>query len=106
MLPRLALALLALVGPTAATPPGPAAPAPSPAGRSASDEVAVAFEKMTKIISNYSPSLSPDGKQVAFISSINGVPQIWIADTDKPGKPRQVSSFENPVTKIRRGSAA
>jgi dipeptidyl aminopeptidase/acylaminoacyl peptidase len=99
MLSRLALALLTLVGPAADTPPGPAAPAPSPAGRSAS-EVGVAFEKMTQIISNYSPSLSPDGKQVAFINSISGVAQIWIADTDKPGKPRQVGSFEDAVTNV------
>lgn len=93
MLCRLALALLALAGATA--------PASPPAGKPDPNQVAVAFERMTKIKSSFSPSLSPDGKQVAFASNRGGgVPQVWIADTEKPGQPRQVGTLEDPVTNI------
>jgi dipeptidyl aminopeptidase/acylaminoacyl peptidase len=89
MLFRLALSLLALAGPLAAAPP--------PADKPAAGEVAVAFERMAKIGSSLAPSLSPDGKQVAFVSNRTGLPQVWIADTEKPGEPRQVSSFTDPA---------
>jgi dipeptidyl aminopeptidase/acylaminoacyl peptidase len=92
MLCRLALALLALVGPVA--------PASPPADKPDPNNVAVVFEHMAKIVSSFSPGLSPDGRQVAFISNLTGVPQVWIADTEKPGKPRQVSSFDDPVTNV------
>lgn len=93
MLCRLALALLALAGATA--------PASPPAGTPDPNQVAAAFERMAKIKSSFSPSLSPDGKQVAFASNRSGgVQQVWIADTEKPGQPRQVSTLEDPVTNI------
>jgi len=93
MLCRLALALLALAGATA--------PASPPAGKPDPNQVAATFERMAKIKSSFSPSLSPDGKQVAFASNRSGgVQQVWIADTEKPGQPRQVSTLEDPVTNI------
>jgi dipeptidyl aminopeptidase/acylaminoacyl peptidase len=93
MLYRLALALLALADATA--PASPLADKPDP------NQVAVAFERMAKINSSFSPSLSPDGRQVAFVSNRGGgAPQVWIADTEKPGQPRQVSKLEDPVTNV------
>lgn len=43
-----------------------------------------------------SPSLSPDGKRLAFTTQISGAPQVWVLD--RPGGwPRQIT-FGEPVT--------
>ena len=42
------------------------------------------------------PSLSPDGKNLVFISDVGGSPQIWKADTATK-KTEQVTALENPV---------
>ncbi len=81
-LPALALA--------AAKPP--AAPAP--------DALTAGVERMAKVSSSFAPSLSPDGKQVAFLSNRGGLPQVWIAEIDKVAPPKQVGSFEDPVSGV------
>lgn len=43
-----------------------------------------------------SPELSPDGRQVAFETTITGVPQLWIVDA-AGGWPRQLT-FGEPIT--------
>ncbi|HEY9284363.1 MAG TPA: S9 family peptidase [Pyrinomonadaceae bacterium] len=43
------------------------------------------------------PSLSPDGARVAYVTSVTGTPQIWIADTRATSAPRQIT-FGEPVT--------
>src|SRR5262245_49371484 len=72
-----------------------AAPEKPPAG-----DLAAAVERMARIGSSGSPSLSPDGAQVAFVSNRSGVPQVWIAATDGSGEPRRVSSFDDPVSGV------
>jgi len=42
----------------------------------------------------FSPSLSPDGTQLAFRTSITGKPQLWVADADG-GWPRQLTFGES-----------
>ncbi len=84
--------LLLLAVPALAAPPEPAEPSP--------DALAAAVERMARIGSSGSPSLSPDGKQVAFVSNRGGVPQVWIAATEGSGEPRRVGSFDDPVTGV------
>jgi len=74
------------------TVPALAAPESTP------DDLAVAVERMARVTSSNSPTLSPDGLRVAFLSNRSGVPQIWIADSDGTGLEKQVGSFQDPVT--------
>jgi dipeptidyl aminopeptidase/acylaminoacyl peptidase len=84
----LALPALAL----AAKPPAAKAPA--------ADALTASVERMAKVGSSFGPSLSPDGKRVAFLSNRGGLPQVWIAEIDQPAPPKQVGSFEDPVSSV------
>lgn len=55
---------------------------------------------MARVSTSFSPSLSPNGKEVAFVSNRSGVPQVWITRTDGAGEPRRVGSFDDPVTDL------
>jgi TolB protein len=44
---------------------------------------------------NHSPSFSPDGKTIAFVSGRSGNPEIWFADSDGSNL-RQVTHFAEP----------
>jgi dipeptidyl aminopeptidase/acylaminoacyl peptidase len=78
----------------------PALAAPPAAEKPAADDLAAAVERMARVGASFSPSLSPDGRQVAFVSNRSGVPQVWITTTDGFGEPRQVGSFDDPVTGV------
>ena len=41
-----------------------------------------------------SPQISPDGQRVVFVSTRSGYYELWLADTDKPATPRQLTKFE------------
>jgi len=90
---RLTPFLLLLTAPALAAPP---APAPKPA----SVDLAAAVERMARVSTSFLPSLSPNGKEVAFLSNRSGVPQVWITRTDGVGEPRQVGSSDDPVTNL------
>lgn len=49
------------------------------------------------IYSENSPKFSPDGKQLSFISNLQGSPQVYIMDFPK-GKPNKITSMEEGVT--------
>jgi dipeptidyl aminopeptidase/acylaminoacyl peptidase len=46
-----------------------------------------------------SPSFSPEGDQVAFVSDQSGMPQLWIVPT-AGGTPARVSNFADPVERV------
>ncbi len=48
----------------------------------------------------WSPSFSPDGARLAFVSDLSGVPQVWTLPTSG-GFPERVTPFEDPVAKVR-----
>ena len=55
---------------------------------------------MAKIGACWSPTFSPDGQTVAFISNMNGVPQIWTIPK-AGGWPTLVTSLEDPVNSVK-----
>jgi dipeptidyl aminopeptidase/acylaminoacyl peptidase len=46
-----------------------------------------------------SPSLSPDGRRIAFVSSLSGVPQVWVVPTEG-GWPEAVTALDDQVTGV------
>src|SRR5438270_9125890 len=60
-------------------------------------EVAAAVARMARVGSAGSPSFSPDGKWVSFISNMSGSPQAWIVPSEG-GFPRMVTNGDDPVT--------
>jgi len=59
--------------------------------------VAASVARMARVGSATSPSFSPDGKWVSFISNISGAPQVWIVPAEG-GYPRMVTNGDDPVT--------
>jgi len=51
------------------------------------------------IRSSTAPSLSPDGKRVAFLSNVTGSPQVWTVSTSG-GWPELVTTFDDPVSGV------
>ena len=75
-----------------------AAPAPTPLESLAAatpEERAVA--SMAQIRGCFSPSFSPDGKHIAFVSDMSGVPQVWTVPAGG-GFPIQVTALDDPVS--------
>ncbi|MFN2516804.1 MAG: prolyl oligopeptidase family serine peptidase [Pyrinomonadaceae bacterium] len=62
----------------------------------AADDLNRAVTLMARIGSATSPSFSPDGKRVAFVSNLNGIPQVWVMLADG-GFPTLVTAFDDPV---------
>ena len=60
------------------------------------NEVELAVARMAKVGSAGSPSFSPDGSRIAFITNISGLPQVWTMST-AGGYPTLVTSFDDPV---------
>jgi Tol biopolymer transport system component/DNA-binding winged helix-turn-helix (wHTH) protein len=52
---------------------------------------------------NHSPDLSPDGQQLAFVSTRSGGAELWIADRDG-GHPRRLTAFGRAVIRPPRWS--
>jgi dipeptidyl aminopeptidase/acylaminoacyl peptidase len=51
---------------------------------------------MARIGSSTSPSFSPDGKQLAFVSNMSGMPQVWTVAA-AGGFPSMVTAMDDPV---------
>ena len=62
-----------------------------------SKELAAKIEAMAKVGACYSPSFSPDGKEIAFISNLSGIPQLWKIPKEG-GWPIQLTNFNDPVS--------
>lgn len=72
------------------------APAPSSAQ---TDEVARAVEAIARIRFAGSPTFSPDGKRLAYISNASGIPQVWTMDVAS-GEARQLTDLADPVQSV------
>jgi dipeptidyl aminopeptidase/acylaminoacyl peptidase len=62
----------------------------------ATDDLSRTVALMARIGACSSPSFSPDGKRIAFVSNMNGMPQVWIGLTDG-GFPTLVTAQDDPV---------
>jgi Tol biopolymer transport system component len=89
-LPESRLLLLASVS-LALAGTGGAAQAPPPE--------AAAVARMARIGRAFSPSFSPDGKRIAFISDLSGTPQIWVVAAGG-GWPTLVTNDTDPVGSV------
>lgn len=85
---RLIPSLLLLTMPSFAAPPDKPVPA---------DDLSAVIERMAKMTSSTMPSLSPDGREVLFVSNRSGSPQLWLGGVDQD-EPRQVISFDDPIS--------
>jgi dipeptidyl aminopeptidase/acylaminoacyl peptidase len=66
---------------------------------SATDELTTAVTLMARIGHCGSPSFSPDGRTLAFVCDLSGVPQVWTAATEG-GWPTLVTTLEDPVNSV------
>jgi dipeptidyl aminopeptidase/acylaminoacyl peptidase len=55
--------------------------------------------RMARIGRAFSPSFSPDGKRIAFVSDSSGIPQVWIAPVEG-GAPTQVTKSDDPIGRV------
>lgn len=84
------LILLALATALAGAPATPQAATP---------DIAATVEAIARIKSAASPSWSPDGTQLAFISNASGSPQVWMVPA-AGGAPKQVTRLTDPVQSV------
>jgi dipeptidyl aminopeptidase/acylaminoacyl peptidase len=83
--------------PAAAAPAAPAAPGPNDAATSAREaELTGQAMRIIDAYNNRSAVLSPDGSKVVFVSTRDGLSQIYLADPARPDEPatRLVESTE------------
>lgn len=64
------------------------------------DEVARTVEAIARIRAAFSPSFSPDGRSMAYISNTSGSPQLWVMPLDGRGEPRQLTQLPDPVQPV------
>jgi dipeptidyl aminopeptidase/acylaminoacyl peptidase len=69
------------------------------AAAAGADDVETTAATLAKIGSASQPVFSPDGKRIAFISTISGSPQVWMVAT-AGGWPDQITALDDPVTAI------
>ena len=58
------------------------------------------IQQYLNIRSASSPTFSPDGKSIAYLTNVTGTQQIWFVDLPD-GKPRQLTDFEDNVGFVR-----
>lgn len=86
----IALIAAVLAAQTATTPAAPSAPA---------SDVSALVERLGRVGRSTGATFSPDGKHLALISDLSGVPQIWIVPASG-GWPRLVTSGSDPIGSV------
>jgi dipeptidyl aminopeptidase/acylaminoacyl peptidase len=59
--------------------------------------VAAKVEALARMNAATSPSLSPDGRSMAYLSNESGSPQIWVRDLKADAPARQLTKLPDPV---------
>lgn len=65
----------------------------------ADEALEVAVARMARVGSAFSPTFAPDGRRVAFVSNLGGLPQIWVVPVEG-GFPEAVTALEDPVGNV------
>jgi dipeptidyl aminopeptidase/acylaminoacyl peptidase len=108
VLALLALALsVALAAPAPPSGPGAAPSAPAwalaapvaPGATPAAGSLEAEVERMARIGGCWSPSFSPDGLRLAFVSNRSGVPQVWTVAFDGV-RPERVTNLDDQVGRV------
>ncbi|HEV7923074.1 MAG TPA: S9 family peptidase [Thermoanaerobaculia bacterium] len=63
------------------------------------DDLERTVAMMAKVGFATAPSFSPDGKRIAFLTNISGVPQAWTI-ASSGGWPDQVTALDDPVSRV------
>ncbi len=64
-----------------------------------SGDVAAKVEALGRINSANSPSLSPDGRRMAYLSNVSGSPQIWVRNL-RTNSSIQITNLPDPVGSV------
>jgi len=70
------------------------------ADASRAEELEAAVSRMARIGFATSPSFSPDGRRLAFVSNLTGIPQVWTVPVEG-GWPALVTALDDPVGAVR-----
>jgi dipeptidyl aminopeptidase/acylaminoacyl peptidase len=70
--------------------------AASPAAAAPADDLESSVARMARVGFATSPSFSPDGRRVALVANLSGLPQVWIVPAEG-GFPVAVTALEDPV---------
>jgi dipeptidyl aminopeptidase/acylaminoacyl peptidase len=68
----------------------------SVAAATRADDLEAAVTAMARVGSASSPTFSPDGTRLAFVSNLSGLPQVWTMPLEG-GWPELVTPFDDPV---------
>jgi dipeptidyl aminopeptidase/acylaminoacyl peptidase len=63
------------------------------------EELTASVRAMAAVGAAFSPSLSPDGRTIAFLTRLTGTPQVWTVPVEG-GWPDQVTAFDDPVVGV------
>ena len=71
----------------------------TPEAAAAPEDLEAVVARLAKVGSCSSPTFSPDGRQIAFVSNLSGLPQIWKV-ASSGGWPEMVTALEDPVGSV------
>ena len=80
--------------------PGAPAPGAAPAPDPAPDPVEAKVRAMGQIKRASSPSFSPDGAKLAYITDAGGLPEVYVVSL-AGGAPERITKLSDPVTAVR-----
>lgn len=69
---------------------------PAAVGAAAADDLETSVARMARIGSAFSPSFSPDGSRLAFVSNLGGLPQVWTVPAEG-GWPEPATALDDPI---------
>jgi dipeptidyl aminopeptidase/acylaminoacyl peptidase len=72
----------------------------TPAAAIGADSLTTAVTRMARVGQCTSPSFSPDGSRLAFVSDLNGIPQVWTVAA-AGGWPDLVTALDDQISAVR-----